>query len=596
MSLIKLNLDFMLSNNYRFLYYSLLFCFVIAVESCVYDQTTIKEKHKPIIRNKDISYKLIDNKTLRLSWGPAYTKNYDEKLQYAVYQSNTGIYKIEDIDKHGVMIKGFSKEITSLEIPNIVSDKAYYFAVVVKNHKNDKAYYNFIKVFVESLKISNKTISPISLTANSVILDWNPVVGDHYQVTYSLYQSKSNNIGTLAQIDQGNGDPIVFDNKSTRFPIISLKPNTTYYFVVVATSSIGFRSIYKVVRLRTPSIVTSPSTRRVFNLTGGNVLTLHESNRVLSLKISKSLYDEFNTGYKGLYKFGEFTKMIYQKFKGDAFDFIVFCNAGSKPPTLPYHGIFSGVVNNVRGIGTSVSNTLNNRALLHHGASANLQGVLHLSTPQNIRRGPSLHELMHRWGNSVLDTKMIRGSVEVDAKPHWGYSDVGGQLGGFDRNTFKDLGSYLYEGKVGANPFGAFANGGNSLPYSKLELYLMGLIPKDQVPSIRIFSGLTGVPTAKVPNKYQFLAKNMKTITIDDIISKHGARIPNVVNSQKVFRVVVVYLTTTDLSDSQWNQFDRDVESLTRAGSDGDDSLYNFWEATGGRAILKSDDLTKFLK
>jgi len=40
-----------------------------------------------------------------------------------------------------------------------------------------------------------------------------------------------------------------------------------------------------------------------------------------------------------------------------------------------------------------------------------------------------------------------------------------------------DLVNYTYQGKMeGENGFGTFANGGNSVPYGNLELYLMGLM------------------------------------------------------------------------------------------------------------------------
>ena len=55
---------------------------------------------------------------------------------------------------------------------------------------------------------------------------------------------------------------------------------------------------------------------------------------------------------------------------------------------------------------------------------------------------------------------------------HWGFSRANGQLGGFDIVNLEDLG----DGQWTAGRFGTFANGGNSLPYSLIELYFAGLL------------------------------------------------------------------------------------------------------------------------
>jgi hypothetical protein len=98
-----------------------------------------------------------------------------------------------------------------------------------------------------------------------------------------------------------------------------------------------------------------------------------------------------------------------------------------------------------------------------------------------LRGGPSLHELMHTVANFDLPTAY---------GGHWGYSSVNGQLGGWDPATFQDLGGGRYKVK----PFGAFANGGNGVPYAPLELFMLGLVPASEVPPIKwraIFSGPT---------------------------------------------------------------------------------------------------------
>ena len=60
------------------------------------------------------------------------------------------------------------------------------------------------------------------------------------------------------------------------------------------------------------------------------------------------------------------------------------------------------------------------------------------------------------------------------ASPHWGWTSVGGQLGGFEKSTLKNLAGDLYQannGEPGAKHFFGYANGGNSIPYADWELY-----------------------------------------------------------------------------------------------------------------------------
>lgn len=454
--------------------------------------------------------------------------------------------------------------------------------------------------------VADKKITVENIRTQTLTLKWKSAKTENPPLTYAVYQSTTNNINTLAEASK-NGTKILDFQTALECNVTGLTTATTYYFVVVVKDKDGNKSIYNVVTAQTTNAPASLNS--VFTFANGRVLTVHKSNNVASLKISQADYDKFNNSFNsvsvdkgagvrpGPGMMSVFNKeMIYNKFKGDAFDFIFYCNISSNAPrTLPYSGIFTGVKNEVYGIGSLPTRLGNKRALGAHGATNKLQGVLHLSNRNSLRNGPSLHELMHRWGNWVLDSKMKRGSREVDAQPHWGYTDVGGQLGGFDRATFKDLGNKLYEGKMGGYPFGSFANGGNGVPYSKLELYLMGLIPKSEVPPIRVFSGLNATG-ATVPTRFQFYAENMRTVTIDDIIADKGERRPKPDTSQKNFRILVIYVTSNDLTEPEWTQFSSDVEKFTRNSSDGDSGKYNFWEATGGRATLKADELKSLLK
>jgi len=179
---------------------------------------------------------------------------------------------------------------------------------------------------------------------------------------------------------------------------------------------------------------------------------------------------------------------------------------------------------------------------------------------------------------------------------HWGFSNIGGQLGGWQPGSLVDLGNKRYHardpktGDVGS--WGGFANGGNGLPYSEFELYTMGLIAASEVGhDIKIAKDFKWVD----PEKGIFSASSINTVTMDEVIKIDGLRSPGPSESQKQFRILYVILADKPLTLGQWQSFDEDVSSFQLPADNGS-SLYNFWEATRGLATLKMDELAESLK
>ena len=79
---------------------------------------------------------------------------------------------------------------------------------------------------------------------------------------------------------------------------------------------------------------------------------------------------------------------------------------------------------------------------------------------------------MHLWKS---DLEVIPSTEHR----HWGFSSVGGQLGGFQLDELRSLG----DGKYSAGNF-APQRALKSVPYSPLEMYLAGFIPSSKVPDI----------------------------------------------------------------------------------------------------------------
>ena len=270
----------------------------------------------------------------------------------------------------------------------------------------------------------------------------------------------------------------------------------------------------------------------------------------------------------------------------DAFDYLMVLSnlpAYGDNEHYTYFGIHLSVQNAVEGTGKS-------RYSRNHelGSVGRLNAILHFPWNEALLSGPSLHEILHSWANHAIPTA---------AGVHWGFSSANGQLGGFDRANLVDHGG----GRYSAGDFGLFANGGNSVPYSPIELYFAGLIPPSEVPDLWVAEDGTGLKDVSDNWVYDdagyriFTASKVSTWSIERIVAEHGARIPDSNQSQKEFRAALILAvdplhpprqsTLDDLSEA--------VQVFTHAGKD-DWSGFNFWEATGGRATLTMDGLSAY--
>lgn len=317
-------------------------------------------------------------------------------------------------------------------------------------------------------------------------------------------------------------------------------------------------------------------------LTGSDfALTINGSGRVASLE-SPTLFDS-TFDDMSFTEVWSITKRVYELLS-DNFDFIIIASNQTSVPSGTYSGQFYNAKNTIGGIGKNIFD----RTSLF-GSLGRLQGAIHLTSTNGLSNGPSLHELAHNWGNSMVSVPSL-----VDS--HWGYSNIGGQLGGWQPDSLEKLGDEHYQAR---NPrtgnFGfwsGFANGGNALPFSPFELYTMGLIGPDEVGhDIKIANGFSWIESS--PGT--FTAADISTVTMSEVIATDGPRTPDPSNSQKSFRALYLILTKSPLTIVEWGLFDEDVYRFSLAGDEGS-GLYNFWEATGGRASLAMGDLQSSIR
>ena len=261
------------------------------------------------------------------------------------------------------------------------------------------------------------------------------------------------------------------------------------------------------------------------------------------------------------------------------------------------------------------------------GSASRLRGVAQLLTHEQIIDGSLLHEIMHLWVGRIEVVPTVFES-------HWGFSSVGGLLGGFQKDALVDLGGGVYS----AGDFYPRHNWG-FIPYSALEMYLAGWASPTEVPEIWVAEDGAWLSRKRSPvvvDEYEikngplpddsdqdtsvrieflgnkiFTASKISTWTIEQVIEKIGPRTPSFEHSQKEFRAAFVLVRSDDniLKPADLKTNEVFIEEFTAQrpmaqkkfevkiqGSTESLHIYNFWEATKGVATLKASDLQSFRK
>ncbi|SHG31778.1 hypothetical protein [Flagellimonas flava] len=303
--------------------------------------------------------------------------------------------------------------------------------------------------------------------------------------------------------------------------------------------------------------------------------TLDEGKRFAHLELSDTAYNQFLTGngdMRGV------SNKVYEHFTDD-FDFIIILSVESSQPENLYYGLTTPAKNDIEGLGRSLWDNTD-----AFGSNGKLKTVIHMPRTEYIRNGPFLHEILHYWSN--------HGLIPTTAGGHWGYSSVGGQLGGFDE--LESLGDDRYRGLVeGSAGFGTVANGGNSVPYANLELYSMGLIGEDELETVTVAENPQ--PTSEFG---VFTADAINSYTAEDIVAENGVRVPSYQNAQTEFDALVVVISKNGVSDEQLETLNFNLENFAR-NADPDaswGSTYNFWKATFGKATINFEVASEQLK
>lgn len=197
--------------------------------------------------------------------------------------------------------------------------------------------------------------------------------------------------------------------------------------------------------------------------------------------------------------------------------------------------------NDIQGIGDDVYNFSD-----QFGSGGELEGLMVMDDLRKYPEDPNTrtvgedtalalvaHETGHRWGVGTLfrdggqDSDLLLGRQSA----HWSFffdSDASVLEG----NEIEDLGG------------GSFRTATPSLRYGPLDLYNMGLIGPNEVPTVFFVDNPTGTSSTREssPRSNVSFRGTRRAVTIDQIIQALGNRVPDVNRSPREHRQAFVYV------------------------------------------------------
>ncbi|MBK8267672.1 MAG: hypothetical protein IPK83_04945 [Planctomycetes bacterium] len=242
----------------------------------------------------------------------------------------------------------------------------------------------------------------------------------------------------------------------------------------------------------------------------------------------------------------EITRQFYASFRDEA-EFLVITT-----PDPLLGGSSLRVFNDVTGTGLA---RIDRRP--EFGAKDSLAQIISLMGRNELTIRTAIHEIGHRWANRLKGDIALASPTTV-AVGHWGFCDVNGPLGGFARDSLESLGNNLYRGAVAPAGYAV-----NTVSYAPLELYLMGLMPAEEVPDVTV--AVNPVVTSQDFGTTTFQADELRVVSIDRIIEQNGPRVPAFRDAPNEFSIAFIVLTPGILSIQDQHFYSRAIDFLTRA-------------------------------
>lgn len=186
-----------------------------------------------------------------------------------------------------------------------------------------------------------------------------------------------------------------------------------------------------------------------------------------------------------------------------------------------------------------------------------LRSYIYLARKDSLVLGPALHELAHGWGVRFINPPELGAQVS-ESDNHWGFSSVGGQMGGWLPGTLVDLGDGQF--RLSSGQIEAGGRSFNTVPYAPIELYLMGLAEPDEVQPLEV------AINPVFQSLFEFAADRIDVLDIEDIIAANGERVPASADSQKDFKIALVVLSDHEFIEGEWTFYEDSMDYFSFPG------------------------------
>ncbi|OGO08691.1 MAG: hypothetical protein A3K46_06340 [Chloroflexi bacterium RBG_13_60_9] len=232
-----------------------------------------------------------------------------------------------------------------------------------------------------------------------------------------------------------------------------------------------------------------------------------------------------------------------------------------------------------------VSNAVQHTGLKPHnntaafGSSGRLKSIVYHSFG-NI--SISTHEIGHTWGMHIGAPLGLMESWQGEVMlGHWnGMTDIGGQMSAYYFDKAGHVGHFHYNG----DETWSLISNIEREPFSPIDLYVMGMIPPEEVPPIHILQS----PNFTDPNR--ITAASSQTVTMDQVVKAEGGpRVPSAGESQKDFTLAFIVTQDTPFNDAAYAFFSlMSYNLMSKDPPDKRTFFTSFYWATGGRGTLNT--------
>lgn len=218
----------------------------------------VEDNIPPTVNNASLTALNLTSDGVTFSWKAATDNVSNEKtLRYALYYSTSPyMYTVPYIETNGTMLTNYTSGKLTATVSGLTSGQVYYFNIIVKDQADNKSCYAAFTLKIgkdiEPPVPGNMVISKSNIKASEVTLSWekaSDTVTEQSKLVYTLYQSESNNIGTVADCEK-NGKAVMKAAADTNtYRVTGLKQTLSYYFNVVVADEAGNKACYQMTSL-----------------------------------------------------------------------------------------------------------------------------------------------------------------------------------------------------------------------------------------------------------------------------------------------------------------------------------------------------------